>query len=199
MLDVKNHILVRDNALDSNICDNLIELFENNPQLYKQGISGTNDGGKNTVEKVKKSTDIGIDNSFLQHPDFSQPVKLLIDCLHDTTDKYVEKFPELTQVPNWGLKAQFNLQRYLPEEGFFAWHCEYNPHNDYTNKHVLAWMIYLNTVTDGGGTEFSNNYGSVQAVKGRCVIWPAYWTHFHRGIVSPTQTKYIATGWYGFM
>jgi hypothetical protein len=32
--------------------------------------------------------------------------------------------------------------------------------------------------------------------KGLTLIWPAIWTHPHRGVVSPTQTKYIATGWW---
>ena len=31
--------------------------------------------------------------------------------------------------------------------------------------------------------------------KGLTVIWPAEWTHTHRGIASMTQDKYIVTGW----
>jgi hypothetical protein len=30
--------------------------------------------------------------------------------------------------------------------------------------------------------------------RGLTVIWPADWTHTHRGIPSPTQEKYIVTG-----
>ena len=57
-------------------------------------------------------------------------------------------------------------------------------------------MVYLNTVTDEGGTYFSNYDYKIDAVEGRLVIWPAYWTHVHRGVISKSQTKYIATGWY---
>ena len=63
---------------------------------------------------------------------------------------------------------------------------------------MLVWMIYLNTVTDGGGTYYENYDRIIDAVEGSCVIWPAYWTHCHKGIVSNTQTKYIATGWFEF-
>ena len=63
---------------------------------------------------------------------------------------------------------------------------------------MLVWMIYLNTVTDAGGTYFSNHKKTTDAVEGRVVIWPAFWTHFHKGIPSLTQVKYIATGWYNF-
>ena len=38
----------------------------------------------------------------------------------------------------------------------------------------------------------------VHAKKGRLVIWPAYWTHTHCGVISDNQTKYISTGWYTF-
>ena len=95
------------------------------------------------------------------------------------------------------MRERFNLQRYLPGQGYYGWHCEHNPHNPILAKRVLAWTTYLNTVNNGG-TEY-RNYGTVDAVEGRCVIWPAYWTHFHRGVISNTATKYIATGWYNFM
>ena len=40
---------------------------------------------------------------------------------------------------------------------------------------------------------------TTDAVEERLVIWPAYWTHEHHGLMSETQTKYIATGWYDFV
>ena len=52
------------------------------------------------------------------------------------------------------------------------------------------------TVKDGGGTQFDNYEIAVEAVVGRGLIWPAYWTHFLHGIVSITVTIYIATGWF---
>jgi len=59
-------------------------------------------------------------------------------------------------------------------------------------------MIYLNTVSDGGGTKFTCYDETINAEEGRLVIWPASWTHTHHGCVSPTEHKYIATGWYSF-
>ena len=34
-----------------------------------------------------------------------------------------------------------------------------------------------------------------KAKKGLTVMWPAEWTHTHKGIISPDKEKYIATGW----
>ena len=59
-------------------------------------------------------------------------------------------------------------------------------------------VLLLNTVDDGGETEFFYQQYKCKAVKGKTVIWPADWTHTHRGIVAPTEDKYIITGWYSF-
>ena len=57
-------------------------------------------------------------------------------------------------------------------------------------------MLYLNTVTDKGGTEFPYQHIITPAIKGNLIIWPAEFTHPHRGVISPTQKKCIVTGWF---
>jgi len=69
----------------------------------------------------------------------------------------------------------------------------------FDSKRLLAWMIYLNTVTDGGGTRWPQQNFKAKARVGDLLIWPAGWTHSHHGIVSNTETKYIVTGWCEFM
>ena len=107
------------------------------------------------------------------------------------------KNPELDSIGYWGLENRYNLQKYLPGGGYPQPHCEASFKN---NCHrVIVWMIYLNTVTDDGGTRFPQYDLTTDAVAGRVVLWPTSWTHFHHGIISKTQYKYIATGWYSFM
>lgn len=59
-------------------------------------------------------------------------------------------------------------------------------------------MIYLNTVENGGGTEFKYYNHVEKAEKGKLLIWPPDFTHTHRGLPSETEEKYILTGWYEF-
>ena len=59
---------------------------------------------------------------------------------------------------------------------------------------AVTCSLLLSTPKDP--TYFENYDRITDAVEGRCVLWPPYWTHFHKGIVSNTQTKYIATGWF---
>lgn len=56
-------------------------------------------------------------------------------------------------------------------------------------------MLYLNNVPDGG-TEFKYQNIILKAKKGDLVIWPAEFTHLHKGVISKTKEKYIATGWF---
>lgn len=92
----------------------------------------------------------------------------------------------------------WNIQKYEVHRHYSRWHCENNGQKPFANR-VLAWMTYLNDVTDQGGTEFFYQNRVIQPKKGLTLIWPAYFTHTHRGIPSPTQEKYIATGWFEFL
>ena len=47
-------------------------------------------------------------------------------------------------------------------------------------------------------TEFKYYGKKVKAKKGLTLLWPPDFTHTHRGIPSPTEEKYIVTGWCEF-
>ena len=63
---------------------------------------------------------------------------------------------------------------------------------------LLVFMTYLNDVDDGG-TDFLYQNLTTQAKKGKTIIWPAEWTHTHKGQISEKKEKYIETGWYNFI
>ena len=56
-------------------------------------------------------------------------------------------------------------------------------------------ILSLNDVTDKGETEWFYQDKKIKPRKGLSAIWPVDFTHTHRGIPSPTQEKYIVTGW----
>ena len=39
----------------------------------------------------------------------------------------------------------------------------------------------------------------LQPKKGLTAIWPTDFTHTHRGIISPTETKITITGWFNYV
>jgi len=57
-------------------------------------------------------------------------------------------------------------------------------------------VLYLNDVPEGEGeTEFLHQGIRCQPKRGSLVLFPAFFTHTHRGNPVFTTDKYIATGW----
>ena len=55
-------------------------------------------------------------------------------------------------------------------------------------------MWYLNTVDEGGETEFFDG-GIIKPSKGTLVLFPATWDNVHRGKMPISSDKYICNGW----
>jgi hypothetical protein len=118
-------------------------------------------------------------------------------ALHDTIEKYKELYPLCYEkLHPWGWTPP-RIQRYNPGQYFNTLHCE-NDGTVGTLQRHFAYMTYLNDVAVGGGTEFLHQNIVTPAETGLTLIWPAQWTHHHRGVVAPTEVKYIITGWLCF-
>ena len=74
----------------------------------------------------------------------------------------------------------------------------WNEYKEQLYKIIAKYRKYLNDVEDGG-TEFKYQNIISPAKKGLTLIWPAYWTHTHRGVVSKTKEKTIVTGWLNYV
>lgn len=118
-------------------------------------------------------------------------------ALNNVIELYKEKYPlSYKELQPWG-RTPPRIQQYNPGQAFSRPHCENDGTADNLYRH-FAYMTYLNNIEDGGGTEFLNQKLVTPATIGLTLIWPAQWTHYHRGIVAPTETKYIITGWLSF-
>ena len=81
----------------------------------------------------------------------------------------------------------------IPTEGYHSWHSEDSPQTN--SSRTLVWSVYFNDVEEGGETEFLYQNRRIKAVEGTLVIWPAGFTHVHRGNPPIGQDKYILTTW----
>ena len=160
-------------AISSEDCKKIIN-FINSSELKPGVMSGGN--VKKANPKIKDSLD-----TTLNFSDSSLPTKILKNALHFCSQDYIKRNYELQKIQEFGLSDTYNLQKYLPNQGYYGSHCENGCR--YTADRILVWRFYLNTVNDGG-TYFDNYDYTMDAVKGRCVIWPSFWTHHIRGIVS---------------
>jgi prolyl 4-hydroxylase len=172
------------------VCDELIAYF-NASAAKAPGQVGS--GEINT--EAKDSVDLHVDYEHFTDP----PVRRYIENLTRVCQKYVQKYQGSAALDAWGIAEKINIQQYAPGGGYKIWHCERWSKEMPSAARHLVFMTYLNDVTDQGGTEFLYQGVTAPARKGLTLIWPADWTHHHRGVVSPSEEKYIITGWFSFM
>ena len=107
--------------------------------------------------------------------------------------QYLEDFPFLKEDRFAWSNVQIILQETCPGGGYHAWHSE-NLRYEMQNR-VVTWMIYLNDIEEGGETEFLYQQKRFKPTKNTLLMWPASYTHLHRGNPPFKQKKYILTGW----
>ena len=78
-------------------------------------------------------------------------------------------------------------------EGYHNWHEEHAGSNPYR---VLAWMFILQAPEEGGETEFLLQHKRYNPEVGNLLIWPAAFTHKHRGNPPLKGNKVYSTGWF---
>ena len=181
-----DYIEIYDNVLTKKECEILINQFEkSNP------FDGyTSKGYSPEIKECKQ-----IEGSFEDNSVTSNIVKPhLISCI----GKYGEKYTGLFEIDPWKYDDLYCTKKFeSSDDGFKIWHCEQGPlyleNGKYSNR-ILVWMFYLNDAKSG--TKFIH-YPTVRAKMGRCIIWPAGWSHIHKS--APNKgLKYIISGWISY-
>ena len=166
--------------------DELIDYWNTNKANAENGTVGNNRVDK----EFKKSLEIMIAPEDLTNFLYRDE---LLKCLKEYTSKY--KFAD--NVEFYGINHGTKIQYYDKGWGFYKWHMENDGFTGVINRH-LVFTTYLNDV-ENGGTEFLYQDCVTKAKKGSTIIFPAGWTHTHKGQISENQEKYIITGWFNFL
>lgn len=173
--------------IDEKICDDIIQSYDNNSSKSRPGEIYDNTNKPIIDKSWKHSFDI----PFPADTVFS-PYSEYLNELQKVLELYLDKFPHVNEIQRFQIRERVYVQKYPAGGGFKKWHFE----EPGPLQRCLVFMTYLNDLTDEGGTEFLYQDLKIKPQKGLTLIWPAYWTHTHRGVVSKTQEKYIVTGWY---
>ena len=123
------------------------------------------------------------------------PVDVFFDGLQKCFNDYVENYSVLenSKINCTSMK----MQRTSPGGGYHIWHAERE--GTKTIERVLVYILYLNDLDqkDAGETEFLYQKIRIRPEENKMVIWPAAYTHTHRGnVVHGNKNKYIVTGWF---
>lgn len=121
--------------------------------------------------------------------------KVINNYLQQCIAHYANEYFIVRQLPIESRDVKF--QKTPPRGGYHNWHCEQG--DIQTSDRVLAWMVYLNDIPENEGeTEFIWQKLRVNPEAGKFLIWPAQYTHTHRGNPVYSCDKYIVTGWFTF-
>ena len=174
-----NETFIYSEMISEDLCDKVVHFFNNNSERQKPDDEC----------KGKKSSEIVLtrkDDIFLEYDHH----------LSRVLNSYLEKYKYSNSVAKFKTSPTIKIQYYKPGEGFKEFHFENDGNEDSIQRH-LVFMTYLNTV-ENAGTEFLYQETKLEAIKGSTIIWPAIWTHTHKGIVYTEKDKMIITGWLNF-
>ena len=185
-----------DNFITPDECKFIINLFDD---YHKLGLTFNRKSSEN-AHPLNKQDDAVAAEEILKFPncngfDYIQndTIKRMLDKLmYLVTEVYAVEFNSVL-VHNSLYIRNFKVQKTEPKGGYHIWHAEKT--NSHYQDRVLAWTLYLNDIEKGGETELLNYGLRVQPKAGTLCLFPAGFTHIHRGNPPYDNTKYIVTGW----
>ena len=195
------------NALSGDVCDFLINKFEENINLASPGMVGSG-----VVKKEIKSTlDLNfLNRKILKEKELNNTLLSIVNVLREKIKEYFLKYEiyKISQDPkskDFMQEAVWNrfvihhggihMKKYMPEKDYYHWHVDTSVFSPEYFCRKLVMMFYLNDVEEGGETGFLNQKLLVKPTKGSLVIFPADFTGKHRGLTPKSGVKYIINSW----
>ena len=189
-----NFIGIFTDVYDEGFCQHLISEFERNKTL---GAGTNRQDGEGAQKTIKDDYHIFFNGKNLQFEDFLgfRTIDFFYAGLQKCFDNYAREYP--------GLESEdincrtMKMQKTSSGGGYHVWHSEQG-NGDHANR-GLVYSLYLNTLEpeNFGETEFLYQQKRIRPVENTLVIWPAAFTHTHRGNpVYGDKSKYIVTGWF---
>ena len=193
----KNFVGKYEGVYPPGFCQHIIDEFE---YFHTEGTVRNRQESENAPNIVKD--DLHTFFSFRGHSvkpfQDKDTVKLLYEGIQKCYDEYSEEYSILRQEPISG--SVLKVQKTIPGAGYHIWHCEQGANINVSNR-VLTYILYLNTLEpeEAGETEFLYQQERIRPVENTLLIWPAAFTHVHRGnTVFGQKSKYIVTGWFNY-
>jgi hypothetical protein len=200
-VEYRDFIGVFSDVYPEGFCEHLIAEFERNRTL---GAGTDRQNGEGAAKHKKDDYQIfcngkNINFELFDKNNENRKIKKTIDVFYRGLqlcfEEYINKYSTLKDI-----KINCNnikMQKTSTGGGYHVWHAEQG-NGDQANR-GLVYMLYLNTLPAeaNGETEFLYQQRRVNPVENTMVLWPAAFTHAHRGNpVYGDNSKYIVTGWF---
>ena len=174
------------NAISDKVCLKFVKWFDT---VSEQGITMSSMERTKISINDRKDEVIVIPNDLPLNCFPSGMVNSLWESISDCFQIYYKEYDMRQNVTSYS----FKMHRVQPTGGYHVWHHE---HDFVAPYRVLAWMVVLEAPEAGGETEFMFQSMRVESKVGQLLIWPAGFTHKHRGNPPLEGHKTYITGWF---
>lgn len=182
MKNLSDYIMVIDDVLPKEYCEDLIYKFDHTDDLVERHSEWEQD--YKSFKEVNLTT----------HPEFKEEQ----DLFYEISKRMLKFYEEKAKVEFFPLKIgleEVRMKRYEANgKDQFGWHADVG---DYASaRRFLVMFYYLNDVEEGGETVFDDVIKekvnlTVKPKCGRMVIFPPMWMYPHKGMPPISGSKYI--------
>lgn len=173
-----------EDVLSRELCDEILKAFQASGNKEAGTVVNPEGGTKKGRDKISVDLDV------------AELEKEIRDAIHKNVSQaflaYQGQFESLR--PLVFRTLGYRIQMYPKGEGQFVWHCDATSPATYNRQ--IAMVLYLNSLTAGGETEFSYQDIRISPQRGCCIFFPPFWTHRHRGTVPESNDKFVITSFF---
>jgi Rps23 Pro-64 3,4-dihydroxylase Tpa1-like proline 4-hydroxylase len=199
-----NYFYINQTSISQELCKIIINMFDSDKNKY-EGLTfgGLNKNVKDTQDLVipNRPDKTGFDkwnkiNKFLEK-ELAKNTKEYVKILDNVVNLNHEKENTDSNYTTFGSSLSnesFMVQRYTKQKGRYIYHHDFRSDYEQKKYRVITFLWYLNTVEEGGETEFWGTH-TIKPEAGKLLLFPASWTFPHRGKMPLSHDKYIITGW----
>jgi hypothetical protein len=173
-------------------CDHMISEFD---RVLFRGLCGNRQDEEGTAKTRKQDNFyfLNLRQHVLSSFNDEGALPVFMGGLQRCFDEYTAEYDSLKDVSLQCTSVK--MQKTIPGAGYHVWHAEQG--NGDASGRCLTYILYLNDIEEAGETEFLYQQLRIPPKKNSLVVWPAAFTHTHRGnVVHGNSSKYIITGWF---
>ena len=191
--EYKDFIGIYDESVPVELCNVFVKNWEEAKKnqtiidLSKQNDTGYQENSHPLVRKDEVAYVAPLQSTIYPVPPVRTYFKYLKECLNLYMVRYSIVFHGSVR------NDVFKIHKVRKTEGYHSWHYERN--DPPSLERLMVYMTYLEVPEKGGETEFLEQSLRIEPIVGRTLIWPAGFTHMHRGNPPLDGEKMYITGW----
>ena len=192
--EYKDFVGIYDESVPVELCNEFVKNFEEGKKnrtiidLTKENEFGIRENHHSLGKKDEVAVVAPLFSTIYPRPPVSAYFNFLAECFKCYVKNYGIEFGGTIY------NDIFKIHKVKQSEGYHQWH--YEKAIPATIDRLMAYMTYLEVPKKGGETEFLHQSLRIDPVVGRTLLWPAGFTHMHRGNPPLDGEKMYITGWF---